>query len=111
MGKTAYDIWTLAHFASGVISYLLIKGSTNVSDLVNFMLSNIVHIYGEYNEIKIEENGNIKNSNSNQIVDIIVFVVGWFLAYSSNLKIPINYILIAWVLVLLEFCYELIIRE
>lgn len=100
MGKKAIDKFTIGHFVSGVLSYMLVRDTLNVSTPVNFILGNGLHLLMECIELKVI-NGVYENFNINHITDIIAFTVGWILSYKLlKVKIEHKYIGILWAILI-----------
>lgn len=101
MGKQIFDFWTFLHFIFGFISTSTILPSKPKISLVIANLSHLVMELVENN--KNDKTGEILESTSNHIGDILAFLIGSFLGYfygciyfsSNNLKIKITrYILL-----------------
>ena len=67
-------------FGWGVLSYSLLQNS-KLPILVNFVFSNGIHYLIECNEKNVAPNGSVIQTYENHIGDIIVFLVGWILAF------------------------------
>jgi|Laugresu1bdmlbsd_1035121.scaffolds.fasta_scaffold07033_1 hypothetical protein len=80
MGLSYFDKWTIGHLGGGVLSYSLLQNS-KLPILVNFVFSNGIHYLIECNEKNVAPNGSVIQTYENHIGDIIVFLVGWILAF------------------------------
>lgn len=80
MGLSYFDKSTIGHFGGGVLSYSLLQNS-KLPILVNFVFSNGIHYLIECNEKNVAPNGRVLETYENHIGDIIVFLVGWILAF------------------------------
>lgn len=110
MGKKLWDKYSIRHFIFGSLSFVLVK-SINIPIYLNFILTNGVHLLIELIENNISPSGKILETNINHISDIVLFLLGWSLAYYSNLykfynKIPTIIKIIFWILLCKEFVKE-----
>lgn len=114
MGVKVFDIFSLGHFLSGGLSFILFK-SIKLSLSNNFIFANGIHLILEYLENNISPSGKILESNINHISDIILFLFGWFTSYLFNLykyyiKLP-KFIKSLLCIILSYIILEEIIRE
>ena len=112
MGLTYFDKWTLGHLFGGILSCSLIQYS-NIPVAINFAIANGIHYLSEKNEKSVAPNGRVLESYENHIGDIILFFIGWMIAYYYRMD---HYITsktapILWVVLLfftaLEFLREM----
>jgi hypothetical protein len=80
MGVLLFDAYTLGHILGGILSCSLMQYS-NVPVLVNFTIANGVHYMMEKTEKSVAPNGRVLETMENHIGDILVFFIGWMIAY------------------------------
>jgi hypothetical protein len=80
MGIKLVDGYTVGHFAGGILTCSLLKYS-NIPVGINFVIANGIHYLMEKNERSVAPNGRVLETMENHIGDIIVFFVGWMIAY------------------------------
>jgi len=107
MGIQYYDIYTIGHFISGVISRLIIFPSNR---LKSFYTSNGIHLLIEMMENNYHPNGTQLESFKNHVSDCIAFFIGWVLIDLLDITISksIYYILL---FILFIFGFSEITRE
>lgn len=114
MGIKVFVIHSFGHLFYGSLSFILID-SLNLSKRKNFILANGIHLLMEIIEKRINRSGKILESTVNQISDIIIFFIGWFIALSFNLTLIYNKFnivikIILWSILILEIFYQ-VLRE
>ena len=111
MGKKILDKHSIRHFIFGSLSFVLVK-SINIPIYLNFILTNGVHLLIELIENNISPTGKILETNINHISDIVLFLLGWSLAYYYNLykfykKFPSIIKIILWLILSFEIIHEI----
>jgi len=101
MGKDLVDIYTFGHFISGVLVQILVSASTNLSLTSNFVITNFFHILLEVLETDVNKNGKTVETFKNHVSDIVVFVIGWLIAYYNKMKVPEKYVGMLWFVLLM----------
>lgn len=77
---TWFDRYSTGHFLLGSINYVVFK-KLGVSDDVNFIITNTIHLLVECNEHPVDPNGNVLETLQNHLGDIISFFLGWLVSY------------------------------
>jgi hypothetical protein len=80
MGVLFVDAYTLGHGIGGILSCSLMQYS-NIPVLVNFTIANGLHYMMEKTEKSVAPNGRVLETMENHIGDILVFFIGWMIAY------------------------------
>ena len=79
MTKHAIDYWTFGHFIWGIIAVLSIYPENK---WISFSIANLLHMIIEGIEQPRHPNGEVLESISNHIGDILAFLVGSFIGLS-----------------------------
>ena len=119
MGSDFFDVWSLSHFAGGVVYRLVIFPD---NWLLSFTLSVFLHLLGELVEQSVHPVTGDREDEINHQSDMLFFILGWLAGsflqpyiapYSSPLwKSPRMWLLgIAFVFTLKEFLREIIIID
>lgn len=89
MGVSMFDIHSLGHLFSGMLSFSLLRNQ-NIPTLYNFIISNGVHYFIEINEKDITPDGRVLETYQNHVGDNISFFTGWMIGSYYKLDNYIN---------------------
>lgn len=109
MGVKFIDIHLTGHFFYGFISFILFK-SIGTPLLLNFIITNGLHLFIECIEKNTTPSGLVIESLSNHISDVIFFLMGWILSSIIDKKPSESTLKVLWILLIYGFSKE-IIRE
>ena len=85
MGTATFDGNTKEHFLMGVLCFFLVD-HYDISTKTNFWASNGVHLLIELQEKNKAPDGRVLETSQNRIADVVGFLAGWALAYSTGYK-------------------------
>ena len=79
MGVGIYDYWSAGHFLGGYLSRAVIFPN---NPLLSLIISNVVHLLIELNEVNISSDTKVEyESTKNHISDCVFFLVGWIISH------------------------------
>lgn len=82
---TWFDRYSSGHFLLGSMNYVVWK-RLGVSDDVNFIFTNTIHLLIECLEHPMDPDGNILESVQNHFGDILAFFFGWMCSYYFHIE-------------------------